>query len=161
GAPRALAEPRARAALFLRLLPRAGDAGRRSLRPGAPRLLQPEPRPRARRVGRRRALAPRRRRRVRRRPAASALQGRPGEQREDDAWRALALFAPPELFLPVADLDRLRADRSRSSLGLDRVRLGAADPLPDPLRHWDPAVRRAGLETARRLRRLPAGDERV
>ena len=93
----------------------------------------------ATRVGRGGPLDRRRRARARGRPAAPALQGRPGEQGADAEDRPLALLAPPELLLPVADLGRLRAGRARGSVRLDRIDRAGHHALPHPLRH-----RRAG-----------------
>ena len=58
-----------------------------------------------------------------RRRAAPPLQGRPGEQGQDDALGPLALLAPSELLLPVARLDRVRARRLRRAVGLARLPL--------------------------------------
>ena len=89
--------------------------------PLRPDRVQPQRRPLPARVGRRGALAHRRPAGGARRSAAEALQGRAGEQGPDDALRPLALLPPPELLLPVAHLGRVRADRPRGPVGVDRV----------------------------------------
>ena len=160
---RALARARPRAAELRGLLPGAGVPGRAALGAGAARVVQqgtsiaPVQWVGARALGRRR----RRSRRLADRQLA-AFKADPANTGGVMRSGSLALLAPPELLLPDADLGRLRADRRRGALGLDRLLRPALHPLPRPLRHGRAAG--GGVVAAlarRRLPPLPARDGRL
>ncbi len=84
----------------------------------------------------------------------------PAEQGKDRARRPVGLVTPPELFLRVGELVRGRTRRERDAVGLDRLARAGRSPLPPVQGHGHPRDRGASAALPRRLRRVPADDER-
>ncbi len=94
-------------------------------------------------------------------PPARPVARESGEQGQDRARRPVGLVTPPELLLRVGELVRNRPRRERDPVGLDRLARAGRTPLPPLQGHRDPGDRGAGAALARRLRRVPADDERL
>ena len=127
-------------------------------------VLQPRRRPRAARVGRRRALARRRVARGRRRPAARALQGAIPRTRAKTMRSGLWRYSRhPNYFFQTLDLGRLRADRASPRRGAGSRFFAPALILYLVLfvTGVPPAEEAALREPRRRLPPLPARDQRL